>query len=146
MVNRGPAARGGKTAQNQDHKRCCGFHALGSYRTPSCPRACPWQVNFSGCAVYFASPSRRMSSADQPDFLPGTRGWRRFAAKNRYANSSTCAYFSRSFFNSSGFAVSPRDGPRFRSAGGSMSPGFKKRLCLLNWAAKAILLRRFCES
>jgi hypothetical protein len=42
-----------------------------------------------------------MSSADQPDSLPGTKEWRRFAAKNRYANSSTCAYFSKSSFNSS---------------------------------------------
>ena len=33
------------------------------------------------------SPSRRMSSANQPDSLPRTRGRRRFAAKSRYADS-----------------------------------------------------------
>ena len=29
---------------------------------------------------------------------------------------------------------------------GSISPGLKNVYCLRNWAAKAILLRKFCES
>src|SRR5205085_6554894 len=48
---------------------------------------------------------------------------RRFAAKNRSDNSCRCSceYVSRSSFNSSVSAVSPADGARFRSAGGTNS-------------------------
>ena len=84
--------------------------------------------------------------SNQPDSLPRTRGRRRFAVKNRYADSSTCAYFSKSSFNSSGFAVSPADGTRFRSAGGIDLPGFKNVYCLRNWAAKAILCADFAKA
>ena len=59
-----------------------------------------------------------MSSANQPDSLPGTRAWRAFVAKNGCVNSSTRSCFYRSSFNSSGFAVSQADGTRFRSGGG----------------------------
>src|SRR6266496_1370149 len=115
MVNLGPAARGGKTAQNQDYKSCCRFHAPRSYPRPIdvCRTLVVPEI---GWAVYFASSSRRMPSADQPDSLPGTRGGRRFATKNRYANSSTGVYFSKSSFNSSRFAVSPADGTRAAAA------------------------------
>jgi hypothetical protein len=78
-----------------------------------------------------------MSSADQPDSLPGTGGWRRFAAKNRYANSSKCAYFSKSSFNSSGVAASPADGNMVSVCRRHRSPRVLKRLCLRNWVAKS---------
>ena len=43
---------------------------------------------------------------------PAPEGGAVFAAKNRYANSSTDAYFSRSSLKSSRFALSPADGNR----------------------------------
>jgi hypothetical protein len=64
------AARTEKADQNHDYKNCCGFmrhvriRGLDVYRTLVVPEI--------GWAFYFASPSRRMSSADQPDSLPGT--------------------------------------------------------------------------
>jgi len=105
MVNRGPAARGEKAAQNQskqkgsDRFHNCGLSIHAMRGLPPYQNQLPWQLNifiyyfiFSVRAIYFASPfdnpiqnlPPRLSTSSghwQMDFRPSIRAVLRFGSK-----------------------------------------------------------------
>src|SRR5206468_13006351 len=104
MINRGPAARAGKAAQNKDkqknarHLHNCGTSILAIRRPPSYLNESAWQGNFSYRAIYFASTLPQMLWPEQPESLPGTKPGHSFAAKSSSSNACRGSSLSRSFY------------------------------------------------